>query len=125
MNAIRSTPAILLGGGLIVGSIDALYAIVFWAPRGGRPVRIFQSIAAGLLGRSAFQGGVATAVLGVALHYFIAFAIVFVYWWMAGRADVFLRRWLLCGAMYGIIVYGVMNYVVFARAARGKKELAA
>lgn len=109
---MRSTPAILLGGGLVVGSIDALYAIVFWVPRGGRPIRIFQSIAAGLLGRSAFEGGVPTALLGVVLHYFIAFAIVFVYWWMAGRVDLLLRRYLLCGAIYGLIVYAVMNYVV-------------
>ena len=109
---LRSTTATLLGGGLLVGSIDALYAISFWVPRGATPVRIFQSIAAGLLGRSAFQGGLATAALGMALHYFIALAIVVVYWLLSGRFDVLVRRYLLCGAVYGLGVYAFMNYVV-------------
>ena len=34
------------------------------------------SIAAGLLGRASFSGGVPTALLGVILHFFIAFLIV-------------------------------------------------
>ncbi|HEX8616657.1 MAG TPA: hypothetical protein VF911_03630 [Thermoanaerobaculia bacterium] len=108
----RSPFAVLLGGGILVGSIDALFAIVFWVPRGATPTRIFQSIAAGLLGRGAFEGGAATVALGVALHYFIALAIVVVYWWLSGRFDVLLRRYILCGAIYGLGVYAVMNYLV-------------
>jgi len=42
------------------------------------PIRIFQS-ASGLLGRAAFSGGLRTAILGGALHYFIAFMIVVPY----------------------------------------------
>jgi hypothetical protein len=109
---LRSPIATLLGGGILVGSIDALYAIAFWVPRGAKPTRIFQSIAAGLLGRSALEGGAATALLGVALHYFIALAIVLVYWLLSGRFEVLVRRYLLCGAVYGVGVYAFMNYVV-------------
>ncbi|MBA3759414.1 MAG: hypothetical protein H0X07_02700 [Gemmatimonadales bacterium] len=35
-------------------------------------IRIFQSVAAGLLGQASFEGGAATAALGLALHYLIA-----------------------------------------------------
>ena len=107
-----SALAMLAGGGLVVGAIDALYAIVFWVPRGGRPIRIFQSIAAGLLGPAAFEGGASTAALGVALHFFIAFSIVAVYWWIGRRVPLLFRRFLVCGAVYGLGVYLVMNYVV-------------
>src|SRR5690348_4197473 len=66
----------ILWGTLAVGTLDALDAIVFFGLRGVTPVGIFQSIASGLLGRSAYQGGFATALLGVLLHYFIALLIV-------------------------------------------------
>ena len=66
----------ILYGTIVVGSLDAIDAIVFFGLRGVRPIRIFHSIAAGLLGRSAFQGGLATALLGAFLHFFIALTIV-------------------------------------------------
>src|SRR5262245_41350424 len=70
----------ILYGGLVVGALDALDAIVFFGFRGATPTRIFQSIAAGLLGRASFQGGMRAALLGVAIHFFIAFCIVATYY---------------------------------------------
>jgi hypothetical protein len=116
----RSTAALLLGGGFLIGCIDALYATGFWSLRGVPPSRIFQSIAAGLLGRSAYSGGAATAWLGFALHYFIAIAIVVVYWLASARLDVLIRRWLLCGVIYGLGVYAFMNYIVMPLSAAGR-----
>jgi hypothetical protein len=63
-------------GALVVGALDLLDALIFFRLRGAAPIRICQSIAAGLLGRAAFQGGAATAVRGVAVHFFIATCIV-------------------------------------------------
>lgn len=116
----RSPALMLLAGGLVVGSIDALYAIAFWVPRGGKPTRIFQSIAAGLLGRASFEGGMRTAMLGVVLHYFIALSIVVVYWLIARRVPLLLRYAVPCGVVYGLIVYAVMNYVVIPLSAAGR-----
>ena len=70
----------LVLGAIVVGSLDIAYAILFWASRGATPGRIFQSVAAGILGRDSFQGGLPTAFLGAALHFFNAFVIVLVYW---------------------------------------------
>ena len=53
-------------GGLIAGTLDLTQAMILFGPR------IPLSIAAGLLGRQAFQGGPATYLLGVVLHFFIA-----------------------------------------------------
>ena len=68
-------------GALTVAVLDGLDAIVFFGLRGVSPTRIFQGIAAGLLGRqAAIQGGVATAMLGVALHFVVALGIVSTYY---------------------------------------------
>ena len=44
----------ILYGGLVVGILDGLFALIFYALiLGAKPLRIFQSVAAGLLGRTA------------------------------------------------------------------------
>jgi len=107
-----STGRALLWGTLIVGTADILDAFVFFGLRGIRPVRILQGIASGILGRDAFSGGAATAALGAALHYFIAFAIVWVFLAASRRLSELARRPWLYGPLYGLAVYAVMNYVV-------------
>lgn len=99
-------------GAVVVGTLDILFAILFWAPRGVAPARIFQSVAAGLYGRASFNGGTRMVVIGALLHYFIALCIVLVYWLASRRYDVLIRRPILCGSIYGVLVYVVMNYVV-------------
>jgi hypothetical protein len=50
-------------GGLTVGVLDGLDAVVFFGLRGVTATRIFQAIASGLLGRIAFQGRARTTVI--------------------------------------------------------------
>lgn len=102
----------ILYGTLAVGVLDLLDALVFFGLRGVAPILILQSIASGLLGRGAYQGGAGTAVLGIALHFFIAFAIVTTYHLAARRLRVLARRPFLFGPLYGLLVYAVMNAVV-------------
>ena len=109
----------IAAGTLVVGSLDALDAIVFFGTRGATPTRIFQSIASGLLGRDAFRGGIATAAFGVLIHYFVAFGIVVTYWLASRRVDVLVRHPFVCGAVYGVGVYAFMNLVVIPLSAIG------
>jgi hypothetical protein len=114
--------AYVIAGGLIAGTLDIAYACIFWAMKAAVPVqRIFQSVAAGLLGKASFQGGAATAALGLALHYFIATTMSVVYYLVARRWPLLGQRPVLCGAGYGLILYGVMNYIVvpLSRAGHG------
>lgn len=106
-------PARAIGlGGLTVGALDALDAMVFFGFRGVSPGRIFKGIAAGLLGPSARQGGAPAILTGIALHFFIATCIVAVYC-LASRQFPVLRKWpLVLGPLYGIVAYIVMNEVV-------------
>ncbi len=101
----RPIPAILVGG-LIAGTIDA--ALAFYTFGSKMP----QGIASGLIGRSSFQGGAATWILGLALHFFIALSMAAVYY-AASRNLPFLKdHWLLCGLFHGMALYLVMNLVV-------------
>ncbi len=76
----------VLAGGVVAGALDIAYACVFWAIKAGVPARrIFQSVAAGLLGEASFEGGAATAALGLALHFFIATSMSVAYYLAAGR----------------------------------------
>jgi hypothetical protein len=108
-----STSAALIGGMLVVGSCDITFAILFWAFRGIGPVRVLQSVAAGLIGRTAaISGGMKTGLLGLALHYFISFCIVLVYWLAAKGLPVLRKHAVILGSTYGIAVYFAMNYIV-------------
>jgi uncharacterized membrane protein YagU involved in acid resistance len=116
------SPALaVVAGGLAAGVIDIAYACIFWAIKAGVPPgRIFQSVAAGLLGRqAAAAGGASTAALGLALHFFIALTVAVVYYTAARYADTLWRRPWTYGALYGVAVFGVMHYIVVPLSAAG------
>jgi uncharacterized membrane protein YagU involved in acid resistance len=103
----------ILWGGLIAGVLDALYASTLWTLRGSTPTRVWQSVASGLLGReAAVAGGIPTALLGLALHFFIALSAAAVYV-AASRALPLLRTHAIpCGLAFGLMVWAFMQYVV-------------
>jgi hypothetical protein len=96
-------------GGLAVGVLDALDAVVFFR---ATPLRVFQSIASGLLGGEAYQGGLASALLGVLLHFLIATTAAAVYVGTSRRLPVLLSRAIPCGLAYGVAVFAFMSQVV-------------
>lgn len=109
----RMTPGrALLYGTLVVGTIDILEVIVFVGMRGVPPVRVLQSVASGVLGRGAYQGGVPAALLGTLLHFAIAFMAVGVYLLASRRFPALARRPLVWGPLYGVGVWLVMNLIV-------------
>jgi hypothetical protein len=102
----RSTVLAIVAGGLIAGVVDLMQAFYLF----GREVPI--SIAAGLLGGQARQGGAGTCMLGVLLHFFIATTFT-AFYYAASRRLKFLTEYpLVCGLVYGACVELVMSYVV-------------
>jgi len=103
----------VLLGGLVAGSFDITYACTFWyLKRGVLPTRVFQSVASGLLGDASFTGGWRTAALGLALHYFIATSMAVTYYLFARRWPDLWEKPFVYGPMYGVLLYGIMNYIV-------------
>lgn len=110
----RGPLQVVLLGGLVVGILDITDAIIFWWVRAGlTPIRIFQGVAAGLLGReAAASGGLATALLGAALHFSIALSAVTVCYLLGRRIPLIRQQPVLAGAIYGIGVFLFMYGVV-------------
>jgi len=102
----------ILPAWLVVGVLDISSAIVIWYQRGTGLRRGLQGIAAGILGPKSVEGGIATALLGLAIHFFIALAVVSIFYLASRKIGLLLKQPLVAGALYGIVVYLVMYWVV-------------
>jgi ABC-type transport system involved in cytochrome c biogenesis permease subunit len=102
----------ILTAGLVVGVLDISSAFVIWWQRGVGARRGLQGIAAGLLGANAFDGGLVTAGLGLALHFFVAFVVVSVFYLASRRIQFLTIHPFVSGVLYGIGVYIVMYWFV-------------
>ena len=107
-------------GGLIAGPLDLTQAMILF----GADIPL--AIAAGLLGRQAFHGGVGTYVLGVFLHFFIACSAAAIYYAASRKLEFLTEHPLVCGLFFGMAVQEVMNLIVLplsALHARGPYKL--
>ena len=111
--------AIAVGGG-IAGILDLAQACILFG------WRIPLVISAGLLGRAALQGGIATYVLGVCLHFFIACSAAAIYYGASRKLRFLIGHPLVCGLFFGAAVEDVMRFIVLplsALHARGPYQL--
>ena len=100
--------AILLGG-LFGGAGDFFFAFIFY----GWKIRVFQSVAAGLIGReAAFTGEVPTFVLGIILHFLIAFIWAALFWALSRKLPALVKYAIPAGLAYGLVIFYGMNSVV-------------
>ena len=110
-----STPSVAPGlkaavvGGLAAGLLDYAAACV---NSGKDPIFIGRVIATGWLGKAAIKGGVGAAALGAASHFAILLVVAGIYVAASRRMDFLYRQPLLCGVVFGVIVYSIMNSVV-------------
>jgi hypothetical protein len=108
---VHALRAALLGG-LVAGALDITYAFVAYGLLGVTPFRILHSVASGWLGRAAYEGGAATAALGLASHLFITCAAATLYVLASRRVPALAEHPLICGGLFGVAVFGVMNYAI-------------
>ena len=102
----------LCWGGTGAGILDIAAAFVLRGYYGASPVRVLQGIASGLLGPESFRGGWATAALGLAIHFFIAYVAAAVFYAATRWWPVLVRRAVPAGVAFGVVVYLVMNHAV-------------
>ena len=110
----------IAAGGLIAGTLDLLQACILF----GWDIPL--TVAGGLLGPAAFHGGAGTYVLGVFLHFFIAFSAAAIYYAASRRLDFMTEPALVCGLCFGAAVELVMSLIVLplsALHARGPYQL--
>jgi uncharacterized membrane protein YagU involved in acid resistance len=102
----------ILCAGLACGVLDITAALIVYGHYGRPPMRLLQGIAAGLLGPRSFEGGVATAFLGLFCHFVIAFCAATIYFAVTRWVTFLLEHAATSGVLYGVVVYFFMNRVV-------------
>jgi hypothetical protein len=102
----------VLAGGLLAGALDLTFAFVWYGPQGATPLRILQFIASGVLGRGSFQMGLASATLGAFFHFFICVCAAAIYYLVSRRFPFLTRRVLIAGALFGVLMFLAMRFIV-------------
>lgn len=108
----------LVRAGLMTGIVDGLFSSVLAAVFYGSTVtRLFQGVASTLIGPDAFAGGASTALLGVLMHFGVAFG-----WSAVFLFGVLRWRWIgrLVASRYGVIkvasLFGPFVWIVMSLA---------
>jgi len=100
-------------GGLLIAAGDIAFATTVWFSWDvAGLIRVFQSIAVGVLGKASLEGGVPAALLGAVLHVFMATMFVVACTLVARRVPALLRKPYVYGPPYGVLLYIIMNFVV-------------
>ncbi|HEV2292194.1 MAG TPA: hypothetical protein VGR60_10205 [Gemmatimonadales bacterium] len=101
-------PAWLIAGTLDIGIASTWYPLT----AGAHVLRIYQGIASGILGARAFDGGLATAALGLACHYLIALIWTAIYFLAYPRLPLLRRGRSASAVLYGCFVSAAMTFIV-------------
>jgi hypothetical protein len=109
----RSPLKTIVTAGVVAGALDIAYAFIIWGLQGVTPLRIGRSIAAGLVGvEAARAGGAALGLFGLLLHFLLATIIAGIFYVAARNVQLLVKHAVPCGILFGLVTYGVMNYVV-------------
>ncbi|HEY1741830.1 MAG TPA: hypothetical protein VGG18_01600, partial [Granulicella sp.] len=94
-SAARTLPVsrAILYATLVVGVLDAADGVVVRGLQGQNPIQVLQYIASSLLGARAFSGGLASAGLGLVVHFAIALVVATIYILASRRVAVLRTQW--------------------------------
>jgi hypothetical protein len=114
LDGLRNLIPMITLTGLLVGTIDAILAILhFILIAGGKhPGTIFKYIASAVYGRSAFAGGAGMIGMGVLFHYCIAFAFTLLFFLLYPRLPFLSRNRWVTAILYALVVWSIMNLIV-------------
>jgi hypothetical protein len=111
--------AAVFWGGLFAGIFDITQAFIGFGLLGATPYGILQHIAGGIFGARSSQMGWTSAVIGLVLHFTIAFTAATIYYLASRMMPVLVERAVLCGLLYGELVFLFMYFVVLPLSALG------
>jgi hypothetical protein len=103
----------ILYAGALVGVLDITAACInARVAYGLGPVRVLKGVAGGLLGRSALEGGFATAALGLLMHFTMALTVTTIFYALSRRLPLpqKLSGVVAVGLLYGAAVFAFNNF---------------
>jgi uncharacterized membrane protein YagU involved in acid resistance len=112
----------ILVAGLVAAVTEMLVLIPVQSRLGVTPVLLFQSIDSGWQGEEAYSGGLASAAVGVGVHFGLSLAAAMVFVHASRLWPILLRRYVLAGLIYGALVYAVVTYVAIPLSAIAFEE---
>jgi len=104
----RSAGRAIFWGWLLCGVLDITSAIVISLAYKSSPIRMLQGIAGALLGPMTFEGGLATAALGLAMHFGVALAATLVFYGLSRRIPAMVEWAVPSGLLFGVFWLLVM-----------------
>ncbi|PYK78148.1 MAG: hypothetical protein DME38_11855 [Verrucomicrobia bacterium] len=104
--------AAIFSGGLLAGIFDLTQAFIGFSLMGSTPFRILQAVAGGIFGRNSRQMGWTSATVGLLCHFTVAFGAATVYYVVSRKLRVLIQRPVICGLIYGELVFLFMYFVV-------------
>ena len=104
--------AAIFWGGLLAGIFDITQAFIGFGLMGAKPFRILQHIAGGVFGARSMQMGWTSAALGLVFHFTIAFTAAAVYYLASRVLRIMVEHAIVCGLIYGELVFLFMYFVV-------------
>lgn len=102
----------ILLSAFILGVADGLAAIVLTWLNGRPPIIVFQYIASGVLGPTAFAGGLWSVSLGVIAHFFIALAWTVIFFILHPACSLYVHNKILKSVVYGLLIWAIMNMII-------------
>lgn len=98
---------------LLVGVLDIIAAMLsFYLSTGKSPKIVLKFIASAVQGTDAYTGGIASTLLGIALHFLIAFLFTLFFLLVYKPMALYRYNVYLAGVVYGIFIWFVMNKLV-------------
>ena len=97
---------------LVAGTLDIISAFVFAGMAGASPGGVLRYVASGPFGDAVRQGGVGWAVAGLIVHFAIMACMAAAYFLVAPRIPALIRNPILAGLLYGLILWGIMYWIV-------------
>ncbi|HEY6146282.1 MAG TPA: hypothetical protein VIZ69_01235 [Thermoanaerobaculia bacterium] len=104
----RSAKRAILWGWIACGVLDITSAVIIAIANGGSPVRMLQGIAGAVLGPQTFEHGWATAAMGLAMHFGVAFTATAIFYLLSRRIPAMVEWAVPSGILYGLFWLLVM-----------------
>ncbi len=98
---------------LLVGSLDIISALThFYLKTGKDPAIVLKYISSAVLGKSAYSGDTNMAVLGLLLHFLIAFIWTILFFIIYPKLKLLSWNRIITGILYGIFIWIIMSRLV-------------
>jgi hypothetical protein len=97
---------------VIAGTLDILSAFAWAILADGTPLGVLTGIGSAIVDREAFANPYVLPAIGLALHFGIMLVMATVYLLAASRISLLNRLAVLSGIGYGLVLWGVMYWVV-------------